>query len=95
MLKKWQFMLLTTLGAVALLLTITNIVLFKGNRDAQNEFATRAQYIQQSLQLEPVYQGLIRSLAELAAQRNDVQLSQLLASQGITFTVNPPQEARK
>jgi type VI protein secretion system component VasK len=89
-LNKQQFSLLTGLGAVALLLAITTIVLFNGNRSAQNEFNTRAQYIQQSLQLEPVYQGLIRSLADLSAKQNDAQLRDLLAAQGITFTAKQP-----
>ncbi|MBK9325249.1 MAG: hypothetical protein IPN00_02545 [Hydrogenophilales bacterium] len=90
MLNKQQFFLLSGLGAIALVLAITTIVLFNGNRSAQNEFTTRAQYIQQSLQLEPVYQGLIRSLAELSANRNDAQLRDLLAAQGITFTAKQP-----
>lgn len=90
MLNKQQFFLLSGLGAIALVLAITTIVLFNGNRSAQNEFSTRAQYIQQSLQLEPVYQGLIRSLAELSANRNDAQLRDLLAAQGITFTAKQP-----
>jgi type VI protein secretion system component VasK len=89
-LNKQQFFLLSGLGAIALVLAITTIVLFNGNRSAQNEFTTRAQYIQQSLQLEPVYQGLIRSLAELSANRNDAQLRDLLAAQGITFTAKQP-----
>lgn len=90
MLNKQQFFLLNGLGVVALILAISNIVLFNGNRSAQNEYSLRAQYIQQSLQLEPVYQGLIRSLAELSARQNDAQLRDLLASQGITFNAKQP-----
>ena len=89
MLNTRQYFLLNGLGAVALVLAIVNIVLFTDNRSAQNEYATRAQYIQQSLQLEPVYQSLIRSLAELSAKQNDAQLHDLLASQGISFTFKP------
>ena len=94
MLNKNQFFLLSGLGAIALVLAITNIVLFNGNRSTQNEFSTRAQYIQQSLQLEPVYQGLIRSLAELSAKQNDAQLRDLLAAQGITFTAKQPEPGK-
>jgi hypothetical protein len=83
-------MLLNVLGVVAVALVATNIVLFTGNRDAQNEVATRTQYIQQSLQLEPLYQGIVRNLAEIAAKTSDPQIGQLLASHGITYTVNPP-----
>jgi hypothetical protein len=93
MLKQWQFMLLTALGLAALALAITNIVLFTGNREAQTEFANRTQYIQQSLQLEPLYQGIVRNLAEISAKTGDPQIGQLLASQGITFSVNQPQQS--
>jgi len=92
MLKKWQFMLLTALGLAALVLVLTNIVLFTGNREAQNEFSTHTQYIQQSLQLEPLYQGIVRNLAEIAATTNDPQIAQLLSSQGISYSVNQPQQ---
>lgn len=92
MLKQWQFMLLTALGLVSLALVVTNIVLFTGNREVQNEFTARAQYIQQSQQLEQLYQGIVRNLAELSAKTGDPQIAQLLASQGITYTVNQPQQ---
>jgi uncharacterized membrane protein YraQ (UPF0718 family) len=92
-LKPWQFMLLTVLAAISLALVVANIVLFSGNREAQTEFSTRAQFIQQSQQVEPLYQGIVRNLAEISAKTNDPQISQLLAAQGITFTVNQPQAA--
>lgn len=93
MLKQWQFMLLTGLAVVSFVLAAANIVLFTGNRESQNEFSTRAQYIQQSQQIEPLYQGIVRNLAEVSAKTGDPQISQLLTSQGITFTVNQPQQA--
>jgi ferritin len=73
------------LGALALILAIANAMLFSSNRQTQNEVNTRGQYIQQTLQVEPLYQSLIKSLAELAAKNNDAQLRDLLATQGITF----------
>lgn len=85
-----QYRLLLALGALALCLAIVNAVLFSANRHEQNELATRGQYIQQSLQLEPLYQSLIKSLAELAARDDDGQLRELLGSQGITFSSSPP-----
>jgi hypothetical protein len=91
-LNQWQFRLLTALGLLSLALVVTNIVLFTGNREAQNEFSTRAQFIQQSQQIEPLYQGMVRNLAEIAAKTNDPQITQLLNAQGITFTVNPPKD---
>ena len=82
-----QYRALLALGALALCLAIVNAVMFSANRQAQNELATRGQYIQESLQLEPLYQSLIKSLADLAARDNDTALRELLASQGITFSV--------
>lgn len=90
MLSKQQFFLLSGLGVCALILALTTIVLNNGNRSTQREFNIRAQYIQQSQQLEPLYQGLIRGLAELSDQQNDAQLRELLASQGISFTAKKP-----
>lgn len=89
MLKQWQFRLLTALALATGALVTTNIVMFTSNRDAQNEFTSRAQYIQQSQQIEPVYQGIVRGLAEISVKTNDLQIGQLLTAQGITFSVNP------
>ncbi|HYP68295.1 MAG TPA: hypothetical protein VEP67_08575 [Thiobacillaceae bacterium] len=90
MLMQWQLRLLTGLAGLALVLALTDIVMFSSNQKSQNEFSGRTQYIQQSLQLEPIYQSIIRSLAELSAKSNDEQIKNLLASQGINFTVNTP-----
>lgn len=89
MLTNLQYRILLALGALALLLAVVNATLFTQNRQTQNDLATRGQYIQQSLQLEPIYQSLIRSLAEVAAARNDAAIRGLLAEQGITFSANP------
>lgn len=84
-----QYRALMLLGALALFLAIVDSLMFSGNRQAQNELASRGQFIQQSLQLEPLYQSLIKSLADLAARDNDAALRELLASQGITFSATP------
>ena len=84
-----QYRALLALGGLTLALAIVNAVMFSSNRQAQNELATRGQYIQQSLQLEPLYQSLIKSLADLAARDDDGQLRDLLASQGISFSAHP------
>ena len=91
MLGKQQFRLLCGLGCAALLLAGIDIGLVVTNRATQNEYNTRAQYIQQSLQLEPVYQNLIRTLAELSVRQNDAQLRGLLSAQGISFSVANPE----
>lgn len=85
----FQYRALVMLGALALILAIVNAVMFSNNRQEQNDVSIRGQYIQQSQQLEPLHQSLIKSLAELAAKDNDKQLRDFLAAQGITFNANP------
>jgi uncharacterized protein YpmS len=89
MLKAWQFGTLLALALLALVLVVVNVMLFSSNRAAQADAAGRQQFIQQSVQLETLYQQLVRSLAELSAKNNDAQLKSLLAAQGITFSVTP------
>jgi hypothetical protein len=81
--------MLTAGSVIFLLLVLVNIGLFTSNRTQQNEVNLRAQYIQESLTLEKVYQPLVQALAELAASRNDAQIKTLLNEQGINFSVNP------
>lgn len=90
MLKTWQFGLLTGLSALACALVLANMLLFTQNREQQQQVAARQQFIQQSVQLEALYQQIVKNLAELAARGNDEQLGAVLASQGITYTRNPP-----
>jgi uncharacterized protein YbjT (DUF2867 family) len=94
MFQRWQFLLLAVLGGIVLLLVLTNEVLSSGNRRAQQAVAARAQYIQQSQAIEPVYRSILRTLAELAAKNHDEQIRQLLASQGINYTVTAPSAAK-
>lgn len=94
MVTKRQFLLLTGLGGIVLLLVLTNIVLYTRNRGMQETFAARAQYIQQSQQIEPVYRGVLGTLAQLAAGKDDEQIRQLLASQGISYSVNAQSDGK-
>jgi hypothetical protein len=89
MLKTWQFGVLSALAVIALVLVIVNGVLFSSNQSTQAKLAGRQQFIQQSAQLETLYQQMVRSLAELSAKNNDAQLKSVLAAQGITFSVTP------
>ena len=95
MLKKSEFWLLTLLAAVGLLLMLTNMVLFSQNRQVQADINTRAQFIQQSAQIEPLYREIVKALADLSVRNQDDQLRALLAKQGITVSANPsaPQAA--
>jgi hypothetical protein len=88
MLKPWQFILLTTLGALSVLLAVTNAVYFTRNRAAQAEVNSRQQFVQQSVALESLYRDIAKALAELAVKNNDTQLLQMLAAQGVNVSVN-------
>jgi uncharacterized membrane protein len=90
MLKKNEFLILTAVAAVGLLLAIANMILFSQNRAAQAEVAQRAQYIQHAAQLEPLYREMVKALGELTVRNNDTQLRDLLAKQGISVNVPPP-----
>ena len=93
MLKKWEFWLLTLPALAVAVLVVVNIALFTANRAAQAEVATRAQYIQQTAQLEPLYREMVKALADLSVRNNDRELRDMLAKQGITVSANPPAAA--
>jgi uncharacterized membrane protein len=89
MLKRWQFGVVLVLALATLVLVIANMVLFSRNRVQQQEINNRQLYIQQSVQLEGLYQQLIRAVAELSARTSDAALGAVLSRQGITFSVTP------
>jgi hypothetical protein len=88
MLKKTQFILLTGIALLSLVLVVADAVLFTQNRTLQTSFTGRQQFIQQTVQLEGLYQQMVKALAELSAKNKDDQLRSLLNAQGITFTLN-------
>lgn len=90
MLKPWQFWTLTLLAGISVALTGFNIALYSQNRDLQTEITGRAQYVQQSAQLEPLFQEIVKALAELSVRKQDTALANLLTRRGFTVTVNPP-----
>ena len=65
-----------------------NITIYSQNQRTQADIALRAQYIQQSVQMQPLYQEMIKALADLSVHKQDRALSELLTRQGITVTVN-------
>ena len=89
MLNRWQFNVVVFLAAATLVLVIANMVLFSRNRLQQQEINNRQLYVQQTAQLEGLYQQLIRAIAELSARNNDAALGAVLTRQGITFSVTP------
>ena len=95
MVLKWQFNLLTALSAAALLLVLSNALLFTQNRHAQGTLGQRQQFIQQTVPLEGLYRDIAKALAELAVKGNDRQVLDMLATQGLSVTVNGTSGAAK
>ena len=95
MLNKTQYKWLLILALASLILVLVNIGIFFSNKGLSGTVSGRQQYLQQSDQLLGVYQTMISSLANLAAKNNDNQIHDLLASQGITYNVNPAPPATK
>jgi len=62
-----------------------------GNRELQRDVGRRQQEVNQALQLQPLNNQLVQTLAVLSVQRNDAQLAKVLADNGITVnpTANP------
>lgn len=89
-LHSWQWWVLTVCGVILLVLIVTNMTLFLGNRDKQININSRQQYIQQSLVLESLNRDIINALANLAVRNKDAQLIDLLTAHGITVTVSQP-----
>jgi type II secretory pathway component PulK len=80
---------LVVLALVAMVLAIVNAVLHSANRALQAQANERQLFVQQTVQLEGLYQQLIRGLAEVSARANDGQLAAVLAKHGITVTYTP------
>jgi hypothetical protein len=91
--KSWFRWFLSGIAVLGLAFVVINIFLFLGNRTIQGEVNDRQQFINQSMQLDRLNRELIAALANLAARNNDDQIRNLLASHGITFTVNQPTSA--
>ncbi len=91
--KTWQFSTVTALGVAALALVTTEGALSAGNRTLQGQINQRQQYLQQSVQLESLYREMVRALAERAASSGDEALRDLLARNGIRYSVNAPTAA--
>lgn len=80
----------TLLAGAALAATVTAIFVQSGNRDLQRDVSRRQQEVNQALQLQPLNNQLIQTLAVLSVQRNDAQLAKVLADHGITVQANAP-----
>lgn len=95
MLARWQFWMTTVIALLVALTAGYSMMLFSQNRNTQAELARRAQYVQQSIQLEGLYREMIKALADLSLRNQDKALTDLLGSQGITVsaTADSPTQA--
>lgn len=75
-------------AVIALSIVAANIFLHRNNLALQDELAKRQQFINESIRLSRLNSQLVQALATLAAQTDDQAIRDLLASHGITFTVN-------
>ena len=83
----------TALSVAAFLLVVGNILLAIDNQKRQAEVNQRQQFINQSIQLSRANQVLINTLAQIAAKNGDAEIRDLLAANGITFSINNPASA--
>jgi len=93
MLKRVEFGILLALAAVIAVLVMANVGMTLANRSVQTEIQSRAQFVQQTAQLEVLYREIVKALADLSVKNQDGDLRNLLASHGITVTVNNPPAA--
>jgi hypothetical protein len=88
MLSRVQYwILLTTAGALLGVIGIDEAV-YLSNVAVQRQFSSNNQFLQQTVQQQSIYQEMTRALVDMAANRNDGQLTELLTKHGITFA--PP-----
>jgi len=78
------------LALAALIFVGFNIFLHRTNLGLQEDLANRQQFINESIRLSRLNTELIQALATLAAQTDDEAIRSLLASHGISFTINAP-----
>ena len=88
MLARWQFWVTTIVALLVALAAGYNMMLFGQNRIAQADLARRAQYVQQSVQLEGLYRDIVKALADLSVRNQDKALGDLLTAQGITVNAS-------
>lgn len=84
---------LALLAVVALGATVTNVFLQQGNASLQREVNERQKVVNDGMRLAQLNAQLVQALVNVAAQADDKAIRDLLAGQGISFTVNrPPQQ---
>lgn len=89
MTKRWQFWVLSVIGAAFALLTAGNMLLYSRNQTLQSAVNHRSQYIQQTVALQGLYRQIIQAVATLSIRDKDKQLQAILARQGLKVRLTP------
>lgn len=90
-LKRWQFLLLTGIGLLALGLVFLTTSLSTDIGTIREQLDERQTFINETMLLSQLNVQLAQVLANLAVATNDDQLRKVLNDNGITFTI----EARR
>ena len=85
---RWQTAV-TLAAALVIFLILTDMIFFEWNRTLQAEVNSRAQFIQQTVQLEALHRDIVNAIANLSVRNKDDALKAILSQQGITINVAP------
>ena len=80
--------LLAILAALCLGLNVYNTIAADQLRSLRGEVQQRQAYLTQGLRMRQVNNQLINALANVAASQDDEAIRQMLASEGVTYSVN-------
>ena len=81
-LARWQTWVIVA-AALALVLAVSDLLLFERNRALQGQVANRQAFLQRASQLEVLHRELVNAIATLAARNDDPALRAILAEQGL------------
>ena len=89
MLTNRQYWTLTAIAAASVVAVVANMSMYLVNRSTQAEISSRAQFLQQTGQLDVLYREMVKALADLSVRNQDKELQELLTKHGITVNVAP------
>ncbi len=85
----WLSAILLGLAGLTPILVLLNVWLVLGDQSRQAEVNRRQEFINQSIRLSRINEGLIRALATASVNTKDDKLRQVLTEQGINFSFTP------
>lgn len=85
---KIQYAIACSLGSVSILLALINAVLITTNQATQAELRQKQGFLQQTGQLEGIYNSIATSLAQLALKDNDRAVIDMMDGLGLKVGTN-------